>query len=219
MSRRRPTTCCRRKRRAPARPGKPWSFLHISKPEIDLPPGTDPYAPQVYAKAAENLKRMLDQGVLVRDDAPCYYAYRLVMGAHVADRAGRRCIGRGIRPQPHPQARVHAARQGRRPGAPDRGAQRPDRAGAAGVSRSAGCGRDAGGSGPPATADRRRHGGHRRAPHALGDRRSGRNRGNSCAASMRCRRSTSPTGIIVRLRLRALPRRGEAESGRGPINS
>ena len=31
--------------------GRPWSFLHISKPEIDLPPETDPYAPEVYAKA------------------------------------------------------------------------------------------------------------------------------------------------------------------------
>lgn len=62
--------------------GRPWSFLHISKPEIDLAPGTDPYAPQVYAKAAENLKRMVDQGVLVRDARPAYYAYRLVMGSH-----------------------------------------------------------------------------------------------------------------------------------------
>jgi len=62
--------------------GKPWSFLHISKPEIDLPPGTDPYAPQVYAKAVENLKRMLEEGVLARDQEPCYYAYRLVMGTH-----------------------------------------------------------------------------------------------------------------------------------------
>jgi uncharacterized protein (DUF1015 family) len=62
--------------------GKPWSFLHISKPEIDLPAGTDPYAPAVYAKAAENLGRMLEAGVLVRDASPCYYAYRLVMGSH-----------------------------------------------------------------------------------------------------------------------------------------
>ena len=59
--------------------GKPWSFLHISKPEIDLPPGTDPYAPQVYAKAAENLRRMLVQKVLGRDPKPRYYAYRLIM--------------------------------------------------------------------------------------------------------------------------------------------
>ena len=67
--------------------GKPWSFLHISKPEIDLPREVDPYAPEVYAKAAENLAKMLAAGVLVRDDAPCYYAYRLTMpgadGDHV----------------------------------------------------------------------------------------------------------------------------------------
>jgi uncharacterized protein (DUF1015 family) len=62
--------------------GKPWSFLHISKPEIDLPVGTDPYAAEVYAKAAENLEKMLAEGVLVRDAAPCYYVYRLVMGNH-----------------------------------------------------------------------------------------------------------------------------------------
>ena len=59
--------------------GKPWSFLHISKPEIDLPEGTDPYAAQVYAKAAENMRRMLERGVLKRDGKPCYYAYRMVM--------------------------------------------------------------------------------------------------------------------------------------------
>jgi uncharacterized protein (DUF1015 family) len=62
--------------------GRPWSFLHISKPEIDLPAGTDPHAPEVYAKAAENLRRMLAQGVLVRDPSPCCYAYRLVMDGH-----------------------------------------------------------------------------------------------------------------------------------------
>jgi uncharacterized protein (DUF1015 family) len=63
--------------------GKPWSFLHISKPEIDLPVvETNPYAPQVYAKAAENLGHMLRKGILTRDPARCYYAYRLVMGKH-----------------------------------------------------------------------------------------------------------------------------------------
>jgi uncharacterized protein (DUF1015 family) len=63
--------------------GRPWSFLHISKPEIDLPPDTDPYAAEVYAKAAENLQKMQAAGVLKQDDAPCYYAYRLIMGEHV----------------------------------------------------------------------------------------------------------------------------------------
>ena len=63
--------------------GKPASFLHISKPEIDLPEGTDPYSPAVYAKAAGNLRRMRDQGVLMRDRTPAYYAWRMTMGAHV----------------------------------------------------------------------------------------------------------------------------------------
>ncbi len=63
--------------------GRPWSFLHISKPEIDLPPDTDPYAAAVYAKAAENLKKMLAAGVLKQDEQACYYAYRIIMGEHV----------------------------------------------------------------------------------------------------------------------------------------
>ena len=63
--------------------GKPWSFLHISKPEIDLPREVDIYSPEVYAKAAENLGKMLDAGILARDGQPCYYAYRLTMGGHV----------------------------------------------------------------------------------------------------------------------------------------
>ncbi len=57
--------------------GKPWSFLHISKPEIDLDPATDPYDKAVYAKAAQNLNRMVADGVLRRDSKPCYYVYRL----------------------------------------------------------------------------------------------------------------------------------------------
>jgi uncharacterized protein (DUF1015 family) len=58
--------------------GKPWSFLHVSKAEIDLDAAIDPYSGAVYAKAAENLRRMIDAGVLVRDNKPCYYAYRLI---------------------------------------------------------------------------------------------------------------------------------------------
>ena len=63
--------------------GRPHSFLHISKPEIDLPEGTDPYADEVYAKGAENLHRLVDDGVLIRDAEPCYYVYRLKMGEHL----------------------------------------------------------------------------------------------------------------------------------------
>jgi len=62
--------------------GKPWSFLHISKPEIDLDPATDPYDKAVYAKANENLNRMIADGVLIRDPEPCYYVYRLTWRGH-----------------------------------------------------------------------------------------------------------------------------------------
>ncbi len=63
--------------------GKPNSFLHISKAEIDLPVDTNPYSPEVYAKSAENFHRLIAEGILIRDRAPCYYAYRLTMGEHV----------------------------------------------------------------------------------------------------------------------------------------
>ncbi len=63
--------------------GKPNSFLHISKPEIDLPAATDPYAAIVYETGAKNLKRLIADGVLIRDAEPHYYVYRLKMGDHV----------------------------------------------------------------------------------------------------------------------------------------
>lgn len=62
--------------------GRPWSFLHISKAEIDLPAGTDPYDPAVYSQSAENLSMMLKEGVLMRDKQDCYYVYRLIMDGH-----------------------------------------------------------------------------------------------------------------------------------------
>ena len=63
--------------------GRPWSFLHISRPEVDLPEGTDPHAPEVYAKGRENLDHMIAEGVLTREEVPSYYVYRLTMGEHV----------------------------------------------------------------------------------------------------------------------------------------
>lgn len=63
--------------------GRPCSFLHISKAEIDLPADTDPYSPEVYARSAENFDRLIEEGVLVRDPSPRYYAYRMIMGEHV----------------------------------------------------------------------------------------------------------------------------------------
>ena len=70
--------------------GKPWSFLHISKPEIDLDSSIDPYDRAVYAKAAENLARMTASGVLVRDPKPCYYVYRLTWGERT--QTGLACV-------------------------------------------------------------------------------------------------------------------------------
>lgn len=62
--------------------GNPLSFLHVSKPEIDLPAGSDVYSAQVYAKGAENLQRLIAQGALGRQPQPAYYLYRQVMGRH-----------------------------------------------------------------------------------------------------------------------------------------
>jgi len=63
--------------------GNPDSFLHVSKPEIDLPPGSDPYSDAVYAKGAENLRRLMDHRKLVQEAAPALYLYRQRMGDHV----------------------------------------------------------------------------------------------------------------------------------------
>ncbi len=62
--------------------GRPLSFLHVSKPEIDLPDGTDLYDPSVYAKATENFTRLIAQGALRQDKQPLFYLYRQVMGKH-----------------------------------------------------------------------------------------------------------------------------------------
>ena len=62
--------------------GNPLSFLHVSKPEIDLPPGTDLYDAKVYAKGVENFSRLIAEGALRQDSKPCFYLYRQVMGRH-----------------------------------------------------------------------------------------------------------------------------------------
>jgi uncharacterized protein (DUF1015 family) len=60
----------------------PLSFLHVSKPEIDLPKGTDLYSAAVYEKGKENFTRLISQGALVQDQHPSFYLYRQVMGKH-----------------------------------------------------------------------------------------------------------------------------------------
>jgi uncharacterized protein (DUF1015 family) len=62
--------------------GNPLSFLHVSKPEIDLPPGTDLYSDAVYNKGKENFRRLFHDGALFQDSKPNFYLYRQVMGSH-----------------------------------------------------------------------------------------------------------------------------------------
>ena len=58
------------------------SFLRVSRPEIELPEGTDIYSDQVYHKAAENFKRLTAEAPLTIEDEPSFYLYRLRMGNH-----------------------------------------------------------------------------------------------------------------------------------------
>jgi uncharacterized protein (DUF1015 family) len=62
--------------------GNPLSFLHVSKPEIDLPPGTGLYEPTVYAKGRENFRQLMAEGALRQDPQRCFYLYRQIMGRH-----------------------------------------------------------------------------------------------------------------------------------------
>jgi uncharacterized protein (DUF1015 family) len=62
--------------------GNPLSFLHVSKPEIDLPENIDPFDAKVYAKGRENFSRMMADGALIKEAGPCFYFYRQIMGTH-----------------------------------------------------------------------------------------------------------------------------------------
>jgi len=62
--------------------GNPESFLHVSRPEIDLPEGTDEHAPAVYAQGAANLAAFRDRGVLRPEPEPRLYVYAQRMGDH-----------------------------------------------------------------------------------------------------------------------------------------
>jgi uncharacterized protein (DUF1015 family) len=62
--------------------GNPWSFLHVSRPEIDLPPGTDIHSEDVYKKASDNFRELIDRCPLKTDPDPGLYLYRLIMGEH-----------------------------------------------------------------------------------------------------------------------------------------
>jgi uncharacterized protein (DUF1015 family) len=60
--------------------GNSYSFLRVVKPEIALPPETDPHAPEVYAAGREQFRAMVRAGWFVQDDAPRFYVYALRMG-------------------------------------------------------------------------------------------------------------------------------------------
>ncbi|MFT3748315.1 MAG: DUF1015 family protein [Agriterribacter sp.] len=59
--------------------GNPYSFLHITKSEIDLPEATDVHSSEVYEKAKDNLQAFMQREVLFTESKPCYYIYRLTM--------------------------------------------------------------------------------------------------------------------------------------------
>jgi len=59
--------------------GKPYSFLHVVKPEVDLPGDLDIYDEKVYQKGKENLYKLIKDDILIQDDKPCYYLYQLIM--------------------------------------------------------------------------------------------------------------------------------------------
>ena len=70
--------------------GKPNSFLHISKPQIDLSKNIDPYSDDVYKKGDDNFKKLISSGVLVKEKKPCYYIYRIESKGH--QQTGIACV-------------------------------------------------------------------------------------------------------------------------------
>ena len=63
--------------------GNPLSFLHVEKSEIDLPPGIDMADDRVFQTARDNLQRLMDQGVLIQEESPCFFVYSQQMGDYV----------------------------------------------------------------------------------------------------------------------------------------
>lgn len=62
--------------------GNRWSFLHVLRPEIDLPPDADPHSDAAYDLAAANFARIVEAGKLTPEPAPSVYVYRQTMGPH-----------------------------------------------------------------------------------------------------------------------------------------
>ena len=62
--------------------GNPYSFLHVNKPEIDLPPETNTYDKSVYEQGKKNLNAFIRDGVFNREEQPAFYLYRQIMKEH-----------------------------------------------------------------------------------------------------------------------------------------
>lgn len=62
--------------------GNPLSFLRVTRAEIEMPENIDVYSTDVYNKAKENLKRLINEAPLIIDENPNIYIYRLIMGTH-----------------------------------------------------------------------------------------------------------------------------------------
>jgi uncharacterized protein (DUF1015 family) len=58
--------------------GRPDSFLHVVKPEINFPPDQDPHAEEMYLQARDHFQHLIDRGLFTQDEKPCYYLYRLI---------------------------------------------------------------------------------------------------------------------------------------------
>lgn len=70
--------------------GRPSSFLHISRPEIDLPEGSSPYSEEAYTRGAANIRKLRESGVLVRETRPSYYVYRMTSAGR--EQTGVACV-------------------------------------------------------------------------------------------------------------------------------
>ena len=62
--------------------GNPHSFLHVVKPEIDLPEDTDHYADIVYQTGKSNLQKLIDERIFIQDNTAVYYVYAQTMWAN-----------------------------------------------------------------------------------------------------------------------------------------
>ena len=191
--------------------GNPVSFLHVCRPEIDLPETTDIHADEVYAKGRENLDRFYADGTLVDDPVPRLLDLPPDVAGPVAGRLRGDLLGGRLRHGRHPQAREDAQGQGGRPRPPPPDAVRARRARLPDVprrrrDRRARQGRDG------AEARVRLRGARRGPPHAV-DRPGGRRRVlrlgiRAGPAPLRRRR---PPPLRERV---ARPRRARGEDGR-----